>query len=201
MESRRKRAPVFDENALKDLLEDDWPVQAPAPKRPAGEVPASAPVDPSPPVPVAAQPAPQPASRRPRAGLKPKGARFRPPDAILSGDVYRELTRVSATERRRHGKARSFGVIVLDAIEHHADRLEHAWSVEPAAAPEPGSLFIRPTSAAVPERRSHRQPPRTISLAGIDAANAQLLDEYATKWGAGSRSALVEQALRYEFEL
>lgn len=197
METRRKRTAVFNENALKDLIEDDWPVPSSAPRRPAAQTPA-----PEPGAGVVPDAVPPPAaSGQRRPARKPKGSRFRPPDAILSGDVYRELTRVSATERRRHGKARPFGVIVLDAIERHADRLEHAWCVEPQSEPEAGALFIRQVSPAVPERRSHLQPPRTISLAGIDAANAQLLDEYATKWGAGSRSALVEQALRYEFKV
>lgn len=198
MESRRKRTAVFNENALKDLIEDDWPVP-PAPATAAH--PAAEQVEPPAAAPSPPRPAPAPGQSRTQPPRNAKPPRFRAPDAILSSDVYRELTRVSANERRRHGKARSFGVIVLDAIEHHAQRLETAWSVEPQEQPEPGSLFIRPTLTAVPERRSHRQPPRTISLAGIDAANAQLLDDYATKWGAGSRSALVEQALRYEFNL
>jgi hypothetical protein len=35
----------------------------------------------------------------------------------------------------------------------------------------------------------------------VTPTNAQRLDDLVTAWEAGTRSALVEQALRYEFQL
>ena len=58
---------------------------------------------------------------------------------------------------------------------------------------------MRPASDAVPRRRRHAVTPRNVVLSGVNAANARRLDELVTAWGAGTRSALVEQALRYEF--
>ncbi len=126
--------------------------------------------------------------------------RWRPPEASLSADVYERLHQVATDERRDlHSQARPFGVIVMDALERHADRLNSAWKLDPT--PAAGSLFVRPTASAVPRRRRHVRPPRSIPLSGIDETNSEVLDKLAQDWGAPTRSALVEQALRYEFEL
>lgn len=135
---------------------------------------------------------PAPAARR---------RRNRPPEVSLSADVYARLRAVSLQERlTHHSRARSFGEIVLDAVEAHADRLATAWTT-PAPPTTGGGLFVRPAAGAVPRRRRHASPPVTVPLAGIDPTNAGLLDDYAAQWGAGTRAALVEQALRYEFDL
>jgi hypothetical protein len=127
--------------------------------------------------------------------------RTRPPEVLLSSEVYDELYRVQIAEKKvRRGLARTMGTIVLDAIEAHALRLATTWTTERYAVGE-GQLFERPSSNAVPRRRRHATAPRTVVLSGVTAANGQRLDQLVQAWGAGTRSALVEQALRYEFGL
>jgi hypothetical protein len=120
---------------------------------------------------------------------------------LLSAEVYEEFYRVLLAEKKlRRGLARTMGTIVLDAIEAHAPRLATTWANQQAAVGE-GQLFERPSSNAVPRRRRHAHPPRTVVLSGVTASNAQRLDDLVQAWNAGTRSALVEQALRYAFEL
>ena len=128
--------------------------------------------------------------------------RVRPPEVLLSSEVYDELYRVQIAEKKvRRGLARTMGAIVLDAIEAHATRLATTWTHQQPAAVGEGQLFERPSSNAVPRRRRHVTAPRTVVLSGVSAANGQRLDNLVLAWGAGTRSALVEQALRYEFGL
>lgn len=124
--------------------------------------------------------------------------RFRPPEVLLSAEVYARLRAASGKERRaRRGAARPFGVRAMDAIEAHADRLQRVW-IDGNKQQHVG-LFARPAPGMVPPRRRHATPPVCIALSGIDATNAALLDRYVGEWSAGTRAALVEQALRYEF--
>lgn len=127
--------------------------------------------------------------------------RPRPPEVLLSAEVYDELYRTQIAEKKvRRGLARTMGAIVLDAIETHAAKLATTWTSQQYAVGE-GQLFERPSSNAVPRRRRHATAPRTVVLSGVTAANSQRLDNLVQAWGAGTRSALVEQALRYEFNL
>lgn len=120
---------------------------------------------------------------------------------LLSSEVYDELYRVQNAERKvRRGLARSMGIIVLDAIEANASRLSTTWQGQQFSVGE-GQLFERPSSSAVPRRRRHASPPRTVVLSGVTMANAERLDQLIQTWNAGTRSALVEQALRYEFDM
>lgn len=122
--------------------------------------------------------------------------RIRPPEVALSENVYDRLCEASEEERRtRGGAARPYGVRVMDAIEAHAERLRQVWSADTRPT---GGLFVRPGPQVVPPRRRHATPPACVALSGIDATNAQLLDRYAVEWSAGTRSALVEQALRFD---
>ncbi|MDA2893436.1 hypothetical protein PDG61_21150 [Mycolicibacterium sp. BiH015] len=128
--------------------------------------------------------------------------RIRPPEVLLSSEVYDELYRVQIAEKKvRRGLARTMGTIVLDAIEAHAARLATTWTQQQPAAVGEGMLFERPSSNAVPRRRRHATAPRTVVLSGVTPANARRLDDLVATWDAGTRSALVEQALRYEFRL
>ncbi|MEW5811488.1 MAG: hypothetical protein AB1925_18760 [Actinomycetota bacterium] len=128
--------------------------------------------------------------------------RVRPPEVLLSSEVYDELYKVQIAEKKvRRGLARTMGAIVLDAIEAHAVRLSTTWTNQQPAAVGEGQLFERPSSNAVPRRRRHVTAPRTVVLSGVTPANAQRLDDLVAAWDAGTRSALVEQALRYEFQL
>ena len=133
------------------------------------------------------------------ASSSPARKRFRPPEVLLSAEVYDELYRVQIAEKKvRRGLARTMGAIVLDAIEAHATRLATTWADQRFAVGE-GQLFERPSSNAVPRRRRHATAPRTVVLSGVSAANGKRLDDLVQAWNAGTRSALVEQALRYEF--
>ena len=221
--TRQKAKPVFDPSALDDDLDDLWPAPNTKPAAPHQSVaPAARPAAPAPPPPVAsaaaaapmpmvipAEPAQSAAATRPPAvkRSRPAGAaspstpRTRPPEVLLSAEVYEEFYRVLLAEKKlRRGLARTTGTIVLDAIEAHAPRLATTWANQQAAVGE-GQLCERPSSNAVPRRRRHAHPPRTVVLSGVTASNAQRLDNLVLAWNAGTRSALVEQALRYAFEL
>ncbi len=181
----------------------------PAPAQPS--VTPKPPTDtaPAPSVPIPARPA-KPANsthsdqrRHVTTTAAPKLAqkRARPPEVLLSGEVYDELYRVQIAEKKvRRGLARTMGAIVMDAIEAHAERLATTWSSELFAVGE-GQLFERRASTAVPRRRRHATAPRTVVLSGVTAANKERLDDLVHEWDAGTRAALVEQALRYEFGL
>lgn len=222
---RERRKPVFDANALDDL-DEVWPAGQPQKPQPVPAPPGPNPqavsqattgtamTAPPPLVSTPTRPAPAPravsseqATRsRPTAIAAPAPPRdptkrSRPPEVLLSAEVYDELYRVQIAEKKsRKSLARTMGLIVMDAIEAHADRLATTWSVQEYAVGE-GQLFERPASTAVPRRRRHAQPPRTVVLSGVTAANGQRLDNLVKEWNAGTRSALVEQALRYEFDL
>jgi hypothetical protein len=134
-----------------------------------------------------------------KTSAAPAAKRFRPPEVLLSAEVYDELYRVQIAEKKvRRGLARTMGAIVLDAIEAHAGRLATTWAVQTFSVGE-GQIFERPSSVAVPRRRRHATAPRTVVLSGVTASNAALLDNLVQEWNSGTRSALVEQALRYEF--
>jgi len=149
----------------------------------------------------------RPPVTRPTRAEKNKSGQARrrpnkPPEAAIPYDVYQRLRAVSAEEKRQHRElARPFGAIVMDALEKQAATLTTLWATtEPASAPAEGSLFIRTAaiSGTTPPRRRARSM-KTITLSGVSGANAQLLDRYAHEWNAGSRAALVEEALRLEF--
>jgi hypothetical protein len=221
MSTREKRKPVFDPDALGEDLDDLWPatpvVRQPQPARVAVAPQASPPAPASPttdpvPTPAPAVQAPQPTPASAATADRPRPAsvtaapaavakRIRPPEVLLSSEVYDELYRVQNGEKKvRRGLARTMGAIVLDAIEAHAPRLATTWSSQQFSVGE-GQLFERPSSNAVPRRRRHATAPRTIVLSGVTGANGQRLDDLVQAWNAGTRSALVEQALRYQFNL
>lgn len=127
--------------------------------------------------------------------------RHRPPEVNLAAEVYDALYQLQIAEKKtRKGLARPMGTIVLDAIEKHADRLQRTWAATEETVGE-GGLFVRPSTSAVPRRRRHAVAPRTVVLSGVNPINGRKLDALVEAWGAGTRSALVEQALRYEFNL
>ena len=166
--SREKRKPVFDPNAIDDVLDAGWsapavrPLSAPPPPAadshlravPREETPTTAPP------PVAPERIEESARRAPaRRPAEPttrttksshpgaRAPRPRPPEVLLSADVYQRLAQVSAKEKLdKPSKARPFGVIVMDALEHHAQQLATAWTQDEPATPVGGALFIRPVA-------------------------------------------------------
>ncbi|MDG4668005.1 hypothetical protein [Mycobacterium sp. 236(2023)] len=230
--TRPKAKPVFDPSALDELDDmwpaaaparppvRPVEVSRPAPEQPAvvaAPVDTPAPAEPTPRADVAPTPSKTTAPQRASAADKPgpgrrlssvtvtapeTAKRIRPPEVLLSSEVYDELYRVQIAEKKvRRGLARTMGTIVLDAIEAHAAQLATTWTQQQPAAVGEGMLFERPSSNAVPRRRRHATAPRTVVLSGVTPANAGRLDQLVTTWDAGTRSALVEQALRYEFRL
>lgn len=120
-------------------------------------------------------------------------SRVSPAEVAIAPDVYRSLRAVTLQERASTPTtARSYGRVALDAIEAHSDQLAGYWKAPQAPAT---GLFSR-RDAETPRRRRHMQAPARVPLAGIIASDIRLLDQLATDWGAGSRSALVEVALR-----
>ncbi len=222
MSTPTRRKAVFDPNALDDDLDDLWPARPAQPRDEPGPGPATTETaappksPPQPPAEAVSEPRTRTAPKRPSApspgthqsaretepAARPTSSkRHRPPEALLSAEVYDELYRVQNAEKKvRRGLARTMGAIVLDAIEAHASRLQTTWTVPQTTIAE-GQLFERPSATAVPPRRRHLTAPRTVVLSGVTAGNAERLDELVQRWGAGTRSALVEQALRYEFGL
>ena len=151
--SRQKAKPVFDPHALDQDLEELWPLpQSRTPPPVAGtdavtEPAAPPPAHSAPPIEHAparsataptASPMPSTSGgqvdRRRRlasvsASSSPARKRFRPPEVLLSAEVYDELYRVQIAEKKvRRGLARTMGAIVLDAIEAHATRLATTWA-------------------------------------------------------------------------
>lgn len=219
--SRTRGRPLFDPEALDHDLDEMWPVRKPGSATqtppPVAPQPAEIPVNARPAhsdAPPASTPAVEPARANtpeptiPEQSTTPSpittgrpAGRTRPPEVLLSAEVYDELYRTQIAEKKvRRGLARTMGAIVLDAIETHAAKLATTWTNQRYAVGE-GQLFERPSSHAVPRRRRHATAPRTVVLSGVTAANGQRLDNLVEAWTAGTRSALVEQALRYEFGL
>ena len=201
--TRRRRA--FDPEALGDIDELLPPlpetVQSVSPPVVRAKPPterAAAPVTPAPPE--VASPPPVPAvARAPSSPNPPDGAfanpgsRVSPPEVALAPDVYRALRALTLRERTASPTtARSYGRVALDAIDTHADALATYWKT---SQPPSTGLFSR-QSGDTPRRRRHEQAPARVPLAGIIVSDVGQLDQLVVDWGAGSRSALVEVALR-----
>ncbi|MDQ1178646.1 hypothetical protein QE397_000101 [Rhodococcus sp. SORGH_AS 301] len=121
-------------------------------------------------------------------------SRIAPPEVALPQAVYVALRSLTLDERNSNpATARSYGQVVLDAVEKHADELKDHWVGATSSASS--GLFKR-AEAGRPTRRRHQKPRARVPLAGVINADASLLDQLAIDWGAGSRSALVEEALR-----
>jgi hypothetical protein len=135
----------------------------------------------------------------PRRKAKPRGdtapTRVAPPEVYLPPAVYTALRELTLEERQRdRATARAYGQVVLDAVEKHAHELQRHWTAEPVETS--GGLFKRRDVGTQPRRRRHSEIQARVPLAGIIASDTATLDALAEEWSAGSRSALVEQALR-----
>ena len=116
---------------------------------------------------------------------QPNKARIRPPEVLLSSEVYDELYRVQLAERKfaavsraHHGRHRS--------RRHRSPRHAPGHHLgQPTGRGRGGQLFERPSSNAVPRRRRHATAPRTVVLSGVTAANGQRLDNLVLAWGPG----------------
>lgn len=184
-------------------IDDLLPASIPNPSADTpGLTPPTAPQAPSAPTPAGASQAPwSPPSARPsRVAAGETVASV--PSAQVDPAIHDRLVKLTARERARNTTtARTFAQVVLDAVEKHQAELADFWS-NPAEAPQGAGLFRRQKVATSPKRRrKHEKPPARIPLGGIDPVDLETLDQLAVQWNAGSRSALVEQALRLEFKM
>lgn len=123
------------------------------------------------------------------------------PTAQVDPAVHRKLVQLTAKERARNPKtARSFAEVVLDAVEKHQDALSQFWR-QPAPAESSGLFRRQKVTTSTKRRRRHDEPPARIPLGGINPDDLATLEHLWVEWNAGSRSALVEQALRLEFRM
>lgn len=114
------------------------------------------------------------------------------PTADISSTNLKNLRALTNSEKARNPiTARTYGAVVLDAIEAHAEELRSFWK-QPQASASAG-LFKR--QPVVSKRRRHAEPPAQITLQGLGEEDAKLLEEFWGDWGAPSRSAFVDQAL------
>lgn len=119
------------------------------------------------------------------------------PTAEVAPHIHRLLRKLTTKERSRDPiTARTYAQVVLDAIEAHQEQLATYWRTDAFSTQDGGGLFSR-RPAAPPRRRRHAEPPARVPLTGLNPADGQTLDELVANWGAPSRSALVEQALRF----
>lgn len=116
-------------------------------------------------------------------------------EAHVATIVAEALRQKTHSEKQQRGRGRSYGEVVLDAIEQFEAQLRDHFSREINAKPK-GRLFQR-VDHSRPRRRRHTEPPVKIPLAGIIASDLESLDTLADEWHAGSRSALVDQALKF----
>ncbi|MEV6072936.1 hypothetical protein AB0L82_40870 [Nocardia sp. NPDC052001] len=138
----------------------------------------------------AASPVAEP-TKRPRTRAK-NGQSV--PEAHVAGVVAEVLRQLTHTEKQQRGEGRSYGAVVLDAIEAHELELQTHFTTAASAKPA-GRLFKR-VDAARPRRRRHSEPQVKIALSGIIAEDMAAIDDLVETWQTGSRSALVDQALK-----
>lgn len=133
------------------------------------------------------------------AASAPRAARGRAPEIAIAPEVYKALRALTLRERVvSPSHARTYGQVVLDAVEDNATALARHWR---NGRQRPKSSLFQRVNPEAPRRRRHSQAPARVPLAGILASDAEQLDRLAVEWGAGSRSALAEQALRLYLEI
>jgi hypothetical protein len=210
MSSTRRRA-AFDPSALADL-DDLLPSVGPAPTHAPAPSNVSALRQPAAAAPPTAQPAGEPAPAAPpkrrtgAAATQPatdeapqRVSRVVAPEVALAPEVYKALRELTLRERNANPtSARTYGQVVLDAIEENADALAQHWT---SRRPASRSGLFKRVDPQAPRRRRHLEAPARVPLAGIIASDAEQLDQLAMQWGAGSRSALAEQALKMYLQL
>lgn len=138
----------------------------------------------------------RPAARSRTAAASTSG-RVAPPEVALAPEVYVALRALTLRERATNPvTARTYGRVALDAIEAHAGELAQLWNASGAPETAGSGLFSSPGQTRSSARRRHAQAPARVPLAGVLGSDVEQLDAVAREWGAGSRSALVEAALR-----
>lgn len=120
------------------------------------------------------------------------------PTADISSSNLKSLRALTNSEKARNPiTARTYGDVVLDAIEAHEEELMTHWKQPAAQAGATTGLFKR--QPVVNKRRRHAEPPAQITLQGLGDENAKALEDLWKDWKAPSRSAFVDQALTLYF--
>ncbi|MCV7116256.1 hypothetical protein H7I93_03025 [Mycobacterium nebraskense] len=198
---------VFDESALDDDLDEFLP-RVGVGSRAGQPDPVGTPAPPAAPVETRANEV-QAETSPPGGGVGAAGSRTAKagdsdgegnPTAEISADNLAKLRSLNLAEKKKNpAKARTYGQIVLDAIDAVHEELARHWKPAENAEKAPGSLFTR--QPVVRKRRRHIAPPAKIALTGLNPADAKTIDEQLVKeWGAPSRSALVDEALTLYFK-
>ncbi|WP_071289119.1 hypothetical protein [Mycolicibacterium llatzerense] len=203
---------VFDESAYDDELDDFMPRVGVGNRagQPEPE-PAPVPADSAPEAAAAAPPAisTEPVGERaPRVVTTPTPRVTKTfdrdgegnPTAEISADNLAKLRNLNLAEKKKNpAKARTYGQIVLDAIDAGHEELARHWKQADTGEKAPGSLFTR--QPVIRQRRRHIAPPAKIALTGLNTTDAKTIDEQLVpEWGAPSRSALVDEALTLYFK-
>lgn len=112
-----------------------------------------------------------------------------------TNEAFRAL-RNHVQQRKAKGEIVSYGVVTLLAVQENRDKLSHLWrQAEPAAADTgDDDLFGITIRQAAPKKVPWQ-------LHGASPAQVETLDNLADKWGAPSRSVLVQEALNLYLEL
>lgn len=138
-----------------------------------------------------AEPRPQLRKENRSRPLSPEPSAAAPTEAgnkvvpvVLDASVHSELRTFAARTEQ------TLGGVALRAIEAHADHLQIHWETTRAGAT--GRLFDTDTQ----QRRRRRSEPGVQTQLRISVRDANTLDLLAGEWGAPSRSALVNEALR-----
>ncbi|MFE3261072.1 hypothetical protein ACFXPS_38910 [Nocardia sp. NPDC059091] len=198
--SRKGAFKADDLDDIDDLLPPPPPIAAPVAPVPTPETvrldPVAAPTAAKSTRKVPAKAAAETATpKRPRQTAVRARATQSTPEAHVAAVVAEALRQVTHREKQQRGRGRSYGEVVLDAIEQFETELRDHFATAAAAQPK-GRLFQR-VDHSRPRRRRHAEPPVKIPLAGIIATDVESLDTLAEEWHAGSRSALVDQALKF----
>lgn len=137
-------------------------------------------------------------SEAPAKRVKPAVTRARAaqstPEAHVASLAAEALRQLTHAEKQQRGQGRSYGEVVLDAIEQHMDEIKRHF--DPVANAKPAGRLFKRVDQTRPRRRRHAEPPVKIPLAGIIATDLAQLDDLVVEWHAGSRSALVDKALQ-----
>lgn len=108
---------------------------------------------------------------------------------IVGVAVYLPDELVALMRRTARTRDMTYGALALEAVRVHQAELATAFRNEPLS-PSPDDLFV-----PIPPR--HRRGPggRQVQLR-LPRAHADKLQELTHRWGAGTRSALVAEAIR-----
>jgi hypothetical protein len=111
--------------------------------------------------------------------------------------VYKALRKLTSREKARNPiTARTYAEVVLDAIEEGQEELSTFWTQPTNGAGSGGGLFSRRPATPM-RRRRHAEPTGRVPLTGLNPDDSDMLNSLIEQWQAPSRSALVEQALRF----